>query len=313
MEDRDERLTCEEKPSTRLDEYALGNMLFNHACLLPGEISGFCEREPTNCFGKACASKRSCTIPPNSTGSRGLASSTPDVHCCRGGHLLARFPDAHNWSILLEYPIPVVGKRIDAVLLANNLIIVIEAKTGASPTSAARQVDDYALNLACFHEYSKGRTIIPIVVADAPVASNTCNTMFDSLIERCRFSPTADLGAVLESACVQHFQGGEVRIDAEQWDQSRFRPIPPIIDAAVALYSEMNVFEIGHSCAAREDLEKQQVFWSRQFSKRNHSAERLSALLPVCLGLERPSWALTRCIGPKLRISHRSCREMGRW
>jgi len=31
--------------------------------------------------------------------------------------------------------------------------------------------------------------------------------------------------------------------------------VPPIIDAAVALYSDMNVFEIGHSCSAREDLD----------------------------------------------------------
>jgi hypothetical protein len=45
---------------------------------------------------------------------------------------------------------PIVGKRIDAVLLAHNFIMVIETKTAASPTSAAGQVDDYALNLACF-------------------------------------------------------------------------------------------------------------------------------------------------------------------
>src|ERR1700691_3980647 len=56
------------------------------------------------------------------------------------GHLLRVFPDARNWSILLEYPIPIVGKRIDAVLLARNVIVVIETKTGISPNSAARQV-----------------------------------------------------------------------------------------------------------------------------------------------------------------------------
>jgi len=44
------------------------------------------------------------------------------------------------------------------------------------------------------------------------------------------------------------------QLEAYAWDEARFKPIPPIIDAAVALYSNMNVFEIGHSCAAREDL-----------------------------------------------------------
>jgi len=32
--------------------------------------------------------------------------------------LLREVPDANLWSILLEYPIPRVGKRIDAVILA---------------------------------------------------------------------------------------------------------------------------------------------------------------------------------------------------
>ena len=72
-------------------------------------------------------------------------------------YLLREVSDAKSWSILLEYPIPRVGKRIDAVVLARDLIIVIETKTGAAPTSAARQVDDYALNLACFHAGSSSR------------------------------------------------------------------------------------------------------------------------------------------------------------
>ena len=45
-------------------------------------------------------------------------------------------------------------------------------------------------------------------------------------------------------------------INAMEWDCGRFKPIPPIVDAAVALYSGMDVFEIGHAGAAREDLEK---------------------------------------------------------
>lgn len=171
-------------------------------------------------------------------------------------HLLRVFPDAHNWSILLEYPIPIVGKRIDAVLLVRDVVIVIETKTGTSPTSAARQVDDYALNLACFHEGSEHKILVPLVVSDAQIAANTTTTDFDSFIEKCRFSSTEDLGCALETICRQYVREDEVQIDGEAWDKGRFKPIPPIIEAAVALYSDMDVFEIGHSCAAREDLEK---------------------------------------------------------
>jgi Uncharacterized conserved protein (DUF2075) len=171
-------------------------------------------------------------------------------------HLLRVFPGAQNWSVLLEYPIPIVGKRIDAVLLLHNVIVVIEAKTGASPTSAARQVDDYALNLACFHEYSAHRTIVPLVVADAHVAKDVIGAEFDKLIEKCRMSSTRDLGETLETVCRKYVREKEPQLDADQWNHGRFRPIPPIIDAAVALYSDMDVFEIGHACAARDDLDK---------------------------------------------------------
>jgi DUF2075 family protein len=171
-------------------------------------------------------------------------------------YLLQTLPDSKDWNILLEYPIPIVGKRIDAVLLAGNLIVVLETKTGTSPTSAARQADDYALNLACFHEYSSDKTIVPVVVSDALVATNTVKTAYDSLIEECRYSSNQDLGTVIKEICDQYVRPNSAGVDPYEWDHGRFRPIPPIIEAAVALYSEMDVFEIGHACAAREDLEK---------------------------------------------------------
>ncbi len=171
-------------------------------------------------------------------------------------HLISTIADAHRWEILLEYPIPRVGKRIDAVLIADNVVIVIETKTGAAPTSAARQVDDYALNLACFHEASHGQTIVPLVVSDARVAHNSARTSFDSLIRPCVFSSTTALGDTVALIHRQYLAQGGPLIVAKEWDESRFRPVPPIVDAAVALYSDMDVFEIGHACAAREDLDQ---------------------------------------------------------
>lgn len=169
--------------------------------------------------------------------------------------LLRETPDSKAWSMLLEYPIPRVGKRIDAVVLARDVVIVIEAKTGATPTSAARQADDYALNLACFHEGSSCRRIVPLVVADAHVALRGERTTFDHLIEPCVFSTFAEFGPTVQHI-VRTFSRDRSESDPHVWDDAQFKPIPPIIDAAVALYSNMNVFEIGHSCAAREDLQR---------------------------------------------------------
>ncbi len=168
-------------------------------------------------------------------------------------HLLSEISNSAAWTLLLEYPIPRLGKRIDAVLLAGDVIIVIEMKTGASPTSAARQVDDYALSLACFHEASANHPIVPLAVANAHVARASDRTAFSHLIEPCRFASFAQLAPTLQNIFFNYTKGNQT-IDAATWDAAQFKPIPPIIDAAVALYSNMNVFEIGHSCAAREDL-----------------------------------------------------------
>jgi Uncharacterized conserved protein (DUF2075) len=115
-------------------------------------------------------------------------------------------------------------------------------------------VDDYALNLACFHEETKNKTIVPVVVTDGVTAANSTITDFDSLIEKCQTTSAANLGILLENISRTYGRFDQPSIDAETWDYGRFRPIPPIIEAAVALYAGMDVFEIGHACAAREDL-----------------------------------------------------------
>jgi len=169
--------------------------------------------------------------------------------------LIEKFPSARDWRILLEYPIPMVGRRIDAVILAHDVIVVIETKTGNSRTAAVRQVEDYALNLACFHEASAGLVIVPIVITAGVAAYQREVTAFDRLIETCHVYNVADAPKGLIATCHEHINTKSALIDAVVWDNGRFKPVPPIIDAAVALYSDMNVFEIGHSCSAREDLD----------------------------------------------------------
>src|ERR1035438_3836776 len=169
--------------------------------------------------------------------------------------LTEKYPSAGDWRILMEYPIPMVGRRIDAVILAHNVIIVIETKTGSSRTSAVRQVEDYALNLACFHEASSDRIIVPMVITAGIAPAQRDATAFDRLIEACCVCDVASAPDRLLAVCKEFVNPQSTPIDPTTWDNGRFKPVPPIIDAAVALYSDMDVFEIGHSCSAREDLD----------------------------------------------------------
>jgi hypothetical protein len=44
--------------------------------------------------------------------------------------LLKSRPEAKDWTVLLQYPLYRLRRRIDAVVLAHNLIVVIECKVG---------------------------------------------------------------------------------------------------------------------------------------------------------------------------------------
>lgn len=77
--------------------------------------------------------------------------------------VMAQFQAGH---IILEYSIPRMGKRIDAVLVIRSCVILLEFKVFETvyPKSAVDQVMDYALDLHNFHEYSHMAHLFPLLV-----------------------------------------------------------------------------------------------------------------------------------------------------
>ena len=69
--------------------------------------------------------------------------------------------------IFFEYAIPRMGKRVDAVLILNGIVFVLEFKVGQLffSRNAIDQVLDYSLDLKNFHEQSHDKPIVPILVA----------------------------------------------------------------------------------------------------------------------------------------------------
>src|SRR5213593_4271616 len=70
-------------------------------------------------------------------------------------------------TLFLEFIVPRIGSRIDAVLVAGPVIFVIEFKVGAEDFAREdiNQVWDYGLDLKNFHRASHSAAIIPILVA----------------------------------------------------------------------------------------------------------------------------------------------------
>ena len=70
-------------------------------------------------------------------------------------------------SVFLEFDVPRIGSRIDAVLVAGPAVFVIEFKVGERRinTHDFNQAWDYALDLKNFHLASHAAPIVPVLVA----------------------------------------------------------------------------------------------------------------------------------------------------
>ena len=177
-------------------------------------------------------------------------------------------------SIYLEYSIPRMGKRIDAVLIIGPVIFVVEFKIGEKEfTSAATdQVWDYALDLKNFHESSHEKYVAPVLLAtkaksDPVVIAETLHNDKLLLPIKCNVK-------MLERIIfdVLKYVDGAAAVDAKQWEKGRYHPTPTIVEAAMALYNGHSVGEISRSDASAINLSDT----SAAISKIIHVAEKNS-------------------------------------
>jgi hypothetical protein len=156
-------------------------------------------------------------------------------------------PHCANWGLALEFPVPRRLRRADVVVLAGELIVVLEFKTGVADLASVRQVEEYALDLRDFHSESLGHRIQPAVVS--------CTHKFPAQLEyhspevqSVRWIRTEDLSAYFEELATDP-RSKVGQIDCNQWNTGAYRPVPTIIEAALAIFAGMEVREIAHAHA----------------------------------------------------------------
>ncbi len=161
-------------------------------------------------------------------------------------------PSAAEWPILFEYVLPIVGQRVDCVLLAGDMIFVVEYKGGcsASARTALQQAQDYALNLVDFHEASRHRTAIPIAVG-------AFSTSIPLDVRSEHQGAAIRVGELSDTVLLGHRRWGNksTPIEAEEWNNSRYFPVPTIIQAASAIYGDHNIKNLAYSRAGSDNLE----------------------------------------------------------
>lgn len=154
--------------------------------------------------------------------------------------------------IALEYDVPRLGSRIDAVIIADAVIIPIEFKVGASShdSSAFNQAWDYGLDLKNFHAGSHERMILPIVVATlAKKFDDDWRPPHPDGVHPPLRTNEQQLASALRRAVAY---GTGNAIDGEAWGLAAYNPSPTIVQAAQALYARHTVEDISrHDAGAR--------------------------------------------------------------
>lgn len=166
--------------------------------------------------------------------------------------LLRSHPEAKEWTVLLEYPLYRLRRRIDAVILADGLIVVVECKVGADVFTATdrRQVEEYAFDLRDFHAESHELNIVPVLWStDARSSVDTefsVLTPTDGTVHAVVDVGGASLATFL--AALPHATT-EAALNGQDWDRSTYRPVPNIIDAATSIFAGHDVRNIANADA----------------------------------------------------------------
>jgi len=161
-------------------------------------------------------------------------------------------------KILLEFVVPRIGSRIDAVLLFEQVVVVLEFKVSTEMgkelgQEGYRQVWDYALDLKNFHKASHDLEIVPILVGrEARSVDKKLNERADDGVYRPLRTNFEELRSVLEK--VIHEVKGKI-IGGERWEKASYLPAPSIVEAAQAVFSNNKVDNILLN-EAKENLAK---------------------------------------------------------
>jgi len=176
---------------------------------------------------------------------------------------MQRLPSSREWWLFFEFGIPRRGKRPDIILLAEDLIFVIEFKVGATAFTSGDewQVLSYALDLRDFHLASYGRTIIPVLIATRARAKSVpdrLNTFQQgTLILDVQREAGEDGRPTAESLCDLYERCHDATaspLQADYWENASYRPVPTIIEAAETLFAGHSVTDISHAFAQNLDV-----------------------------------------------------------
>ena len=169
--------------------------------------------------------------------------------------ILQKVLSRHAGAIYLEFIIPRMGRRIDAVVIIGAVIFVLEFKVGEREfrMQDLDQVVDYALDLQNFHEASHDAYIAPVLIctqADGHRLRIPDARPADRLFDVVRTNVDGLASAI--ERILRLAPGPAIHVN--EWESSRYKPTPTIIEATLALYRGHSVTDISRTDAGATNL-----------------------------------------------------------
>ena len=176
-------------------------------------------------------------------------------------------------GFFLEFAIPRMGRRADAVIVHGGHVFVIEFKVGAQdfPRHARLQAEGYALDLAHFHATSRSVPLVPILIATTAPAQNIplLNATGPSPRPLLCLAP-GDLPAAIRQVIAA---SPAPPLDPAEWAAGAYQPTPTIIEAAQALFGGHHVDEIARAgadnLAAATDAVREHIEAAQQDARKS--------------------------------------------
>ncbi len=156
--------------------------------------------------------------------------------------------------LYMEFDVPRLGSRIDAVVVAGSAIFPIEVKAGEGTYRRAdiNQAWDYALDLKNFHRASHDAPIFPVLLAtEAHKGDLEWQEPHHDRVYPPYCCPRSGLARAIATG-VAVAKGPP--LDGEAWGRAPYHPTPTIVQAAQTLYARHSVEAISRSDAGARNL-----------------------------------------------------------
>ena len=147
------------------------------------------------------------------------------------------------WTVLPDWRLPRLRRRIDAVVLMPRAIVACTVRAGRRHTGRDRDAaEDAALDLQDFHAGSAEYPIVPLLLTLDAARDSTARPLMLPGVTPVMEASAATLERTLHDIARSTPFGG--LLDPQSWSAAPYRPVPSLIEAARMLYARHGVADI---------------------------------------------------------------------